>query len=97
MGLQVHLFDDLGLQTLPESNGCMCLNHSKYECFGKVPPFLLICYFGVLREALGPHFERFWGTLGSFLWFWRVLEMGWNFDVFWDLTWGTPGCGNMVR
>ena len=30
MGLQVQLFDDLGVEIQSESNGCMCLNHSKY-------------------------------------------------------------------
>ena len=24
---QVHLFDDLGMEMLPESGGCMCYNH----------------------------------------------------------------------
>ncbi len=40
--------------------------------------------------------EAFWVPLGSFLWFWGVLGMGWNFDVFWDLPWGGPGFGNKV-
>ena len=41
--------------------------------------------------------EAFWVPLGSFLWFWGVLGMGWNFDVFWDLPWGGPGSENKVR
>ena len=28
--------------------------------------------------------------LAPFLWFRGVLEMGWNFDVFWDLPLGRP-------
>ena len=27
--------------------------------------------------------------------FWRVLETGWNFDVFWDLPRGPQDSGNM--
>ena len=28
---QVHLFDDLGVEMLSESGGCMCLNHCKKQ------------------------------------------------------------------
>jgi hypothetical protein len=41
-GWQVHLFDDLGVEMLPESNGCMCLNHSKNCGFREVSLFQLI-------------------------------------------------------
>ena len=30
---QVHVFDDPGLEMLPECGGCMCYNHSKTEVF----------------------------------------------------------------
>ena len=29
------------------------------------------------------------------MWFWRVLETGWNFDVFWDLPLGPQDSENM--
>ncbi len=38
-----------------------------------------------------------WVPLRSFLWFWQVLGMGWNLDVFWDLPWGGPGSENKGR
>ena len=34
------------------------------------------------------HFGVFWKPWGHFLWFWRLLETGWSFDVFWDLPMG---------
>ena len=30
---QVHVFDDPGLEMLPECGGCMCYNHSKTVVF----------------------------------------------------------------
>ena len=29
------------------------------------------------------------------MWFWRVLETGWNSDVFWDLPWEPQDPGDM--
>ena len=84
MGLRVNLFDDLWVEILPESDGCMCLNHGKYLGFCEVQPFPLICSGRVWDFIL----RGFRVPCGQFLWFWRVLETGWNFDVFWGLTWG---------
>ena len=30
--LQLHLFDGLGVEVLPESDDRMCLNHDRYKC-----------------------------------------------------------------
>ena len=62
--LQVHLFDDPSVEILPESNGCMCLNHSKNIGFREVPLFPLIHNFCVSREGLGVIFDCF-GDLGG--------------------------------
>ena len=39
---QVHVFDDPGLEMLPECGGCMCYNHSKNCGFREVSLFPLI-------------------------------------------------------
>ncbi len=65
-----------------EPDSCTCLKPCKYVCFRKVPPFQLIRYFGVPKDGLGPHFERFWGTLGVILVVFEGPGKAWNFDVF---------------
>ena len=46
--------------------------------------FLLIHWFGVLREGFGLHFCVFWWPWGHFFWFLRVLETGLKFyDFLW--------------
>ena len=59
------------MEITPEPDARMCLNHSKYEGFHKVPPFWLLSELGVLGDDFGPHFGRFLGTLGTIL---MVLE-----------------------
>ena len=65
----------------PESDDLMCSEHSKYLCLCKVQLFPLISDLRVLRDTLGPHFERFSGSLGSILVIWMSpgnrLEFGW--------------------
>ena len=55
-GLQVHLFEDLGVEMVPESNGHMCLNHGKNLGFCEVSLFPLIHDFSSPRVGLGCHF-----------------------------------------
>ena len=38
----------------------------------------------------------FWIPWGAFGWFGRVLEIGWNFDVFWDLP-GEPRISRLLE
>ena len=50
---QVHLFDDPGMEMMPECSGCMCLNHCKNCGFREIPRFPLIHEFDVPRMVLG--------------------------------------------
>ena len=38
---QVHVFDDPGLEMLPECDGCMCYNHGKTAVFERFHCFHL--------------------------------------------------------
>ena len=50
---QVHLFDDLGVEILPKSNGCMRCNCSRNCCFREVSLFTFIHKCCVPREDSG--------------------------------------------
>ena len=44
--------------------------------------FLLILWFGVLREGFGSHFGVFWRPWAHFFWLLQVLKTGLKFDDF---------------
>ena len=57
-----------------EYDGCMCLKHSKYKCFHKVPHFQLILYFGVSRDALDLIWAACWALGEAFWWSEEILQ-----------------------
>ena len=62
---QVHLFEDMGVVRMPESNGWMCWNQSKNCCFLMIWLFPLIHTIGVPRGGFRCHFESFGGLGGN--------------------------------
>ena len=87
---QVHLFDDPGMEMMPECSGCMCLNHSKNCGFREIPRFPLIHEFDVPRGGFRWHFGVCWWPWGHFFSFVRVFGRGLKFDDFLGVPLGGP-------
>ena len=57
---QVHVFDDPGMEMMPECSGCMCYNHGINCGFREVSLFLLFHNFGVPGDGFRSHVCVFW-------------------------------------
>ena len=59
---QVHLFDDLGVEMLSESGGCLCLNYCKNYC---VFNGFIFSTYSLIWCPEGGFWVSFWMVLGA--------------------------------
>ena len=86
----VHVFDDVGVDILPECSGCMCLKHNKNSGFREIPVFPSIHEFSVQRGGFRCHFGVCRWPWGHFFSFVRVFGRGLKFDDFPGIPLGAP-------